>query len=116
MKAYKLVRLLKNGEMSPLFINKKSRFVEGEKYLAEFHPTKGFAPRKGLHLCTVPVAPHLSMTLKSGETRMWVECEVEDYEMYDRPESQGGSWVLAQRMKIIRRLPEIKDTKGGYGG
>lgn len=115
MKAYKLVRLLKNGEMSPLFINKKLRFVEGEEYQAGFFPTKGFAERLGWHCTLTPCAPHLSMTLKSGEERIWVEIEVEDYEMYDRPESQGGSWVLANKMKVIKRRPDIKDTKGGEG-
>ena len=90
MKAYKLVRLLKSGEMTPLFINKSLRFEVGNTYEAEYHPTKGFSPRCGLHLCTKPVAPHLSMHLKSGEKRVWIDCEVDDYEMYDRPESQGG--------------------------
>lgn len=44
------------------------------------------------------------MKLSSGEERVWVECEVENWESYDRPESQGGAWILAQRMKIIREL------------
>ena len=35
-------------------------------------------------------------------TNEWVECEVEDWESYDRPESQGGAWILAQRMKIVK--------------
>ena len=35
---------------------------------------------------------------------MWVEVEVEDWESYNRPESQGGAWILAQRMKIIREV------------
>ena len=30
--------------------------------------------------------------------------------LYDRPESQGGTWILAKKMKIIKELPkkEIK--------
>ena len=32
---------------------------------------------------------------------VWVKCEVEDYETYARPESQGGTWVLAKKMKVI---------------
>lgn len=104
MKVYKLVRLLKNGEMSPLFINKKSRFVVGEKYVAECHPTKGFAVRKGLHCCLKPHAPHLSMNLKSGEKRIWIELEVDENMItyYDRPESQGGVWVLADEAVVLR--------------
>lgn len=73
---------------------------------AECYPTKGFAVRKGWHCCFQPLAPHLKMKLSSGEERVWVECEVEDWESYDRPESQGGAWILAQRMKIIRELSD----------
>ena len=51
-----------------------------------------------------PLAPHLSIKLANGEQRVWVECEVEDYVTYNRPESQGGTWVLAQKMKIVREL------------
>lgn len=111
MRAFKLVRLLKNGEMAPLFIDKTSRFVEGEWYEAKEVPTKGFAVRKGLHCCFEPVAPHLSMELKSGEKRIWVEVEVEDYQTYDRPDVQGGAWVLANRMKVVRRRPDIFTTE-----
>ncbi len=42
------------------------------------------------------IAPHLS-----ERGRVWVEVEVDDYELYDRPESQGGTWVLAQKMKVV---------------
>lgn len=78
---------------------------------AKCYPTKGFAVRCGWHCCFQPLAPPLSMVLANGERRVWVECEVEDWTSYDRPESQGGSWILAQRMKIIRELTEseIKD-------
>lgn len=51
-----------------------------------------------------PLAPHLSIKLANGEQRVWVECEVEDYVTYNHPESQGGTWVLAQKMKIVREL------------
>lgn len=46
------------------------------------------------------------MRLANGEQRVWVECEVEDWTSYDRPESQGGSWILAQKMKIVRELTD----------
>lgn len=35
---------------------------------------------------------------------MWIECEVEDFEKYDRPESQGGAWILANRLTVLREL------------
>lgn len=46
------------------------------------------------------------MRLANGEQRVWVECEVEDWDSYNRPESQGGSWILAQKMKIVRELTD----------
>jgi hypothetical protein len=87
---------MKDSSIAPLFINKKMRMPFGQWMEAEFHPTKGYAPRKGWHCTLEPHAPHLSM-----KDRYWVKVEVEDYELYQRPESQGGTWVLAQRMKII---------------
>lgn len=99
MKAYKLVRKMKDGSLSPLFINKKFRTPIGVWLNAELHPTRGFAVRKGWHCTLKPIAPHLST-----KNRVWVEVEVDDYEYYNRPESQGGTWVLAQRMKVIKEL------------
>lgn len=104
MKAYKLLRLKKDNNLYPLFINKTEATPIGEWMEAECYPTKGFAVRKGWHCCFKPIAPHLKLKLSSGEQRVWVECEVEDWNSYDRPESQGGSWILAQRMKINRIL------------
>lgn len=99
MRAFKLVRKMKDGSLSPLFINKKSRLPIGEWMEAESHPTKGFAYRKGWHCTLEPNAPHLSK-----KNRVWVEVEIDDFEYYNRPESQGGIWVLAQKMKIIKRV------------
>lgn len=99
MKAYKLIRKMKDGTLSPLFINKRSRITLGVWLEAENHPTKGFSVRKGWHCTLETKAPHLSIN-----GRVWVEVEVENTELYNRPESQGGTWVLAQRMKVIREI------------
>jgi len=99
MKAYKLVRKMKDGSLSPLFINQKSRIPIGIWLKAELYPKKGFAIRKGWHCTLKKYAPHLSK-----KNRVWVEVEVEDYELYNRPESQGGVWVLAQKMKVIKEI------------
>jgi len=96
MIAYKLVRKMKDGSYAPLFINKKSRIPVGEWLAAEEHKTKGFAVRKGWHCTLKPHAPHLS-----EKGRVWVEVEIDDTELYNRPESQGGTWVLAQKMKVL---------------
>lgn len=77
MKAYKLFRLLKDGSISPLFINKKQRLEVGITYQSECYPTKGFMVRQGWHCCITPLAPHLNMTLKTGEKRIWAEVDVE---------------------------------------
>ena len=102
MKAYKLVRQMKDGSLAPLFINAKQRIQLGVWLPAENHPTKGFAERQGWHCTFTPHAPHLAKTPKNGAPRVWVECEVKDWESYDRPESQGGSWILAQQIKFTR--------------
>lgn len=106
MKAYKLLRVAKDGQLHPLFINRKEPTPFGVWLKAECYPTKGFAVRQGWHATFKPLAPHLSMQLASGEKRIWCEIEVEDWASYDRPESQGGAWILAQRMKVNRVLSE----------
>lgn len=86
MRAFKLVRKLKNGEFAPLFINQRFRFNKDKWLNAEFYPTNGFKERMGWHCCFEPIAPHLSK-----KNRTWLEIEVDDWETYARPESQGGA-------------------------
>lgn len=93
---YKLFKVRKNGTIGPLFINKKQVLLIGEWLEAEDHPTKGYAHRPGWHCTTKPEAPHLSM-----EGRKWFTVEIEDYETLTRPVSQGGTWYLAKRIKIL---------------
>ena len=106
MTAYKLMRLGKDGNVYPLFINKKEATRFGEVLKAECYPTRGFAIRCGWHCCFQPVAPHLKEKLASGERRVWVEVKVRDWESYDRPESQGGAWILAQKMIAVKIMNE----------
>lgn len=101
--AYKLFRI-KNGKLYPLFINRHQEVVFYEWLQSECYPTKGFAVRQGWHCCFFPIAPHLKEEKASGEKRVWVECIVKDYETYARPESQGGTWILADKMKVVRIL------------
>lgn len=100
---YKLVKQRKDGSIGPLFINARQR-IEFDVWLdAEAHDKKGFAFRPGWHCCFTANAPHLS-----EKNRVWVECEVPEgeYRVYDRPESQGGQWVLADRIKFNRIVTE----------
>lgn len=103
MKAYKLMKLRKNGTLGSLFINAKEAYPTNSWLQAKFYPTKGFAERFGWHCTLTPNAPHLKMRVGSEE-RVWVECDVDGVNYYDRPESQGGTWLLAERMKINRVL------------
>lgn len=96
MKAYKLFRVLKSGEITPLFINKTKRLPIGKWMEAEDHPTKGYAHRPGWHCTSQPVAPHLS-----NKGRVWMEVEMKDFTEVKRPKAQGGLWYLANRIKII---------------
>lgn len=99
--AYKLFRELKSGEITSLFINKSRKLPFDEWMDADNFPTKGFAVREGWHCTAEPKAPHLKMKLKSGERRVWKKVLIEDYSEFKRPESQGGMWYLAKRMKIL---------------
>ena len=72
---------------------------------ANSYPTPGFAVRNGFHCCFKPLAPHLKEELASGEKRVWIELEVDDYTTYDRPESQGGAWILANKIVPLRIVP-----------
>lgn len=98
---YKLFKLRANGTLGPLFINARQVVPVGEWLPAEDHPTKGFAHRPGWHACLQPVAPHLSEAPKSGPRRVWMQIEMTGCRFYDRPESQGGTWVLADAIRVI---------------
>jgi hypothetical protein len=99
MIGYKLLRELKNGEVSSLFINRKSRLPFNKWIISENHPTKGYKERPFWHCTLKPFAPHLSM-----KNRVWVQVDAKDYEEFHRPENQGGVWILARRIKLIKKL------------
>lgn len=122
MIVWKKVRILKDGNAYPLFIDKKKPFILGEWMHAEYHPTKGFAPRSlgkdengneigGWHCCCQPVAPHIADRLASGEIRVWMKCEAKGkMQKYDRPESQGGAWLLVEWLKPIEIMKEMEEV------
>lgn len=101
---YKLFKQRKDGSLGPLFINRKLRVPVGEWMEAEDHPTKGFAHRPGWHCTYLPHAPHIMLEPKVGPKRVWAECEARGTKTYKRPESQGGKWVLADELKVVRVL------------
>jgi len=99
MIAYKLFRKRKDGTYGPLFINRKQRVEPMTWYDAESHPTKGFAVRPGWHCCAEPLAPHLSK-----KDRVWCKVMITQYTEHQRPESQGGLWYTANKMKVLNEL------------
>lgn len=96
---YKLFRVRKNGTIGPLFINRRQVVPVGEWMPAEDHPTKGYAHRPGWHATITPEAPHLS-----EKGRAWFKVVLRDVTRYDRPESQGGSWLLARELKVLEEV------------
>lgn len=99
MIAYKLFRETKNGERKSLFINKTQPYIKNWWYEAKEYPTKGYKTRKGFHCTSKPYAPHLSM-----KGRAWYFVEIINYEIMERPKSQGGTWYIAQDMRILDKL------------
>lgn len=95
VKGYKLLRLRKDGSLGPLFINARLRVPVGRWMQAEEHPTPGYAFRPGWHCTLRPFAPHLST-----KGRVWCEVSLTGVKRYARPESQGGTWLLARRMRV----------------
>ncbi len=103
MTAYKLFREKADGSITPLFINKTAVLPFGEWMEAEDHPTKGFAHRPGWHAAFTPEAPHLSL-----KNRVWCEVEVEDFYEFRTPRIHGGKWIIAKRLRIVRKLEETE--------
>jgi len=96
-KAYKLFRRRKDGSIGSLFINARARYELGKWMKAESYRTKGYAYRPGWHCCPEMRAPHLST-----KGRVWCEVLIKDYQEMDRPASQGGTWYLAENLKITK--------------
>ena len=103
MKAYKLLRVRRDGTLGPLFINRQQVIPIGVWLKAENHPTKGFAIRPGWHVARTPRAPHLSTN-----GRVWMEVQVKDCTEFKRPDCQGGTWLIAQWMKVTGRVDQLE--------
>lgn len=99
MIAYKLFHQRKNATLGPLFIHRKLIIPVGEWLEAENHPTKGYAIRPGWHACPKRHAPHL----RQDGDRVWCKVELGGrIEEHHRPKSQGGKWLLAQKLKVLK--------------
>jgi len=103
MIAYKLFKIRKDGSIGSLFINASEKYELNTWMDARPIKKNGFAFRQGFHCLINPSAPHLKLELATGEKRVFFKVEIEDYKYFTRPESQGGEWVLAQRLKILEK-------------
>lgn len=103
MMAYKLLRLRRDGTLGPLFINRRQVIPVGVWLNAEDHPTPGYAHRPGWHAAKDPVAPHLS---KKG--RVWARVQLSQAQELKRPASQGTTWLLARKMKVLKIERDLK--------
>ena len=99
MIAYKLFRVKRNGDITSLFINKSVSLKVNRWLKSKSHPTPGFSVRPGWHTTARPDAPHLSL-----KNRAWYRVEVEDFQTIARPKSQGQTWYVAKRMRILDRV------------
>jgi hypothetical protein len=98
MIAYKLFSLRKDGSIGSLFINRKRKLPTNEWLIAESFPTKGYKFRPYWHCTSKPIAPHLT-----EKNRIWLKVEIENYSEFKRPNTQGGLWFLANKMKILNK-------------
>ena len=95
MKAFKLFRVLKDGNITSLFINKTEKLKLEEWLEAKSYPTEGYKVRPFFHCMDRPAAPHLT-----NKGRIWLEVEIEEFTILNCPKHQGGVWYLAQKMYI----------------
>lgn len=96
MVGYKLFRVRKDGSLGSLFINRRKRLPINKWIDAEEHPTEGYKFRPYWHCLSKPDAPHLSM-----KDRKWFKVELESVKVLVRPKNQGGTWLLADKIKIL---------------
>lgn len=94
---FKLFRVRKDGTIGPLFINARMRVPLGVWLPAEDHPTPGYAHRPGWHAALTPEAPHLA----TGPGRAWFAVELRGVRRFPRPQSQGGTWLLADALLVV---------------
>ena len=104
MKTFKLFRKRKDGSLGSLFINKRKRLKAGIWYQAEDHKTKGYKFRPYWHSLAKPIAPHLS-----ERNRIWYEIDIEEFETIERPASQGGTWYLSERVRILHPVEKYNE-------
>ena len=114
MKMYKIMRVKTDGMLYPIGVNRYRSYNVGEWYDAEHIESRKYKTKKGFYGFEKPSSKRYKESLRRGEKRVWVECETEDCELYYHP-MDGETWMIAQRMKILRALSE-RDVNKIMGG
>ena len=106
---FKLFEMDAEGNLFPLFIDKNNKLPMNKWLPAEYHPTKGFAPRGGWHLgADIPDAPWLKgydgtdtgcykSRWKSGK-RVWAIVEYDATNDYNEAVSKLKEKCFADRV------------------
>ena len=103
MLMYKVMRVKSDGMLYSINVNRRKPYNIDEWVTAEYILTKHYHDKKGFYGFEKPDVTKYKYKLQRGERRVWVECEVSDYEIvYYAPDQVN--WVIAQKMKIIRAL------------
>lgn len=109
---WKVFKRRKDGSVGPLFIDTRLRVPVGRWLRAEPHRTPGYAFRPGWHATIKPYAPHLRT---SGPDRVWCRVSLRGVRRYERPESQGGTWLLAAWLRLdeVDANPNVSMPENG---
>ena len=105
MKMYKIMRVRSDGMLYSIGVNRNKPYDIDEWYTAEHIVSRKYKTKKGFYGFEKPDNERYKTTLQRGDRRIWVECEVEDYEFYHHV-MDGATWVIAQRMRMIRALSD----------
>lgn len=97
IRAWKLLRLRRDGTLGPLFINRPQVIPLNQWLQAEDHPTPGYQHRPGWHAAPHRFAPHLS-----PRGRVWCRVELRGWVRIKRPKSQGSAGYLAKNMWVMK--------------
>ena len=105
MLMYKVMRTKSDGMLYSINVNRNKPYNIDEWVNAEYILTKHYRDKKGFYGFEKPDSLKYKEELHRGDRRVWVECEVVNYEMvYYAPDQVN--WVIAQKMRIIRPLSQ----------
>lgn len=124
MKAYKLLRIKKDGKLYPLYVNTETSTPIGKWIEAECGELKSngkvksklgdLAFRPGFHLSNLPYAPHIGRKGESGniefmnEDHVWCECEYitdVDYQSLVNENGRNKKGIVIPKNAYMKEIP-----------